>query len=174
MQPKAFQPRPDGVKGAVNGFIHSSILPFGNSACTSAFSLRTVRTHRGTHPQRGAQDRRERVGRPATHGFDRDYWERHWQQGRAGGPGSLGGNPPNPYLAHETAGLAPGTALDAGCGSGAEAIWLASRGWHVTAADISPVHVLVRGPQQRPQGPAATAVNPSASATAARLSDTRK
>ncbi|MDH2391476.1 class I SAM-dependent methyltransferase [Streptomyces sp. HNM0663] len=73
-----------------------------------------------------------------THGFDRDYWERHWQQGRAGGPGSLGGNPPNPYLARETGGLAPGTALDAGCGSGAEAIWLASRGWHVTAADISP------------------------------------
>jgi SAM-dependent methyltransferase len=49
----------------------------------------------------------------------------------------MGGNPPNPYLARETSGLAPGTALDAGCGAGAEAIWLASRGWHVTAADIS-------------------------------------
>ena len=34
-------------------------------------------------------------------------------------------------------GLVPGTALDAGCGAGAEAIWLASRGWQVTAADIS-------------------------------------
>ena len=31
----------------------------------------------------------------------------------------------------------PGTALDAGCGEGAEALWLASRGWHVTAADIA-------------------------------------
>lgn len=31
-----------------------------------------------------------------------------------------------------------GTALDAGCGAGAEAIWLASHGWHVTAADIAP------------------------------------
>jgi SAM-dependent methyltransferase len=72
-----------------------------------------------------------------THGFDKDYWERHWQQGRAGGPGSMGGNPPNPYLARETSGLTPGTALDAGCGAGAEAIWLASHGWHVTAADIS-------------------------------------
>ncbi len=49
----------------------------------------------------------------------------------------MGGSPPNPYLARETAGLAPGTALDAGCGAGAEAIWLASRGWDVTAADIS-------------------------------------
>ncbi|HEY1820041.1 MAG TPA: class I SAM-dependent methyltransferase [Trebonia sp.] len=72
-----------------------------------------------------------------AHEFDKDFWERHWQQGRAGGPGAMGGNPPNPYLARETSGLAPGTALDAGCGGGAEAIWLASHGWHVTAADIS-------------------------------------
>lgn len=72
-----------------------------------------------------------------THGFDKDYWERHWRQGRDGGPGSMGGNPPNPYLAREIDGLTPGTALDAGCGGGAEAIWLASHGWEVTAADIS-------------------------------------
>lgn len=70
-----------------------------------------------------------------THAFDKDFWERHWQQGRAG---SMGGNPPNPYLARETRDLTPGTALDAGCGGGAEAIWLASHGWDVTAADISP------------------------------------
>ena len=44
---------------------------------------------------------------------------------------------PNPYLARELGGLAPGTALDAGCGEGAEAIWLANQGWQVTAADIS-------------------------------------
>ncbi|MGW4957496.1 class I SAM-dependent methyltransferase [Nonomuraea sp. NPDC004186] len=72
-----------------------------------------------------------------TYEFDKDFWERHWQEGRAGGSGSMGGNPPNPYLARETSGLTPGTALDAGCGGGAEAIWLASHGWHVTAADIS-------------------------------------
>ncbi|MEU8197253.1 class I SAM-dependent methyltransferase [Microbispora amethystogenes] len=72
-----------------------------------------------------------------THGFDKDYWERHWRQERDGGPGSMGGNPPNPHLAREIGGLMPGTALDAGCGGGAEAIWLASHGWEVTAADIS-------------------------------------
>ncbi|GAA1304861.1 hypothetical protein Psi02_74130 [Planotetraspora silvatica] len=72
-----------------------------------------------------------------THEFDKEFWERHWQQGPAGGPGSMGGNPPNPYLVRETSGLTPGTALDAGCGGGAEAIRLASHGWHVTAADIS-------------------------------------
>ncbi|WP_158852939.1 class I SAM-dependent methyltransferase [Saccharothrix deserti] len=72
-----------------------------------------------------------------THGFDKEYWEQHWRRGSVDGPGSMGGNPPNPYLARETGELVPGTALDAGCGAGAEAIWLASRGWQVTAADIS-------------------------------------
>jgi SAM-dependent methyltransferase len=69
-----------------------------------------------------------------THGFDQDYWERHWQQAHRDGPAAA----PNPYLAREISGLAPGTALDAGCGAGAEAFWLASRGWQVTAADIAP------------------------------------
>ena len=73
-----------------------------------------------------------------THEFDKGYWERHWGKGRAGDPGSMAGNPPNPYLERETGDLTPGTALDAGCGSGAEAIWLASHGWRVTATDISP------------------------------------
>ncbi len=72
-----------------------------------------------------------------THSFDQAYWQRHWQQTHGERPGSMAGSPPNPYLAQETVGLAPGTALDAGCGAGAEAIWLASHGWQVTAADIS-------------------------------------
>ncbi|TDC98409.1 class I SAM-dependent methyltransferase [Actinomadura sp. 7K507] len=70
-----------------------------------------------------------------THEFDKEYWERRWRQG--GADGSMDGYPPNPYLAREAGELVPGTALDAGCGAGAEAIWLASRGWQVTAADIS-------------------------------------
>lgn len=46
-------------------------------------------------------------------------------------------SPPNPHLVREVDNLEPGTALDAGCGAGAEAIWLASRGWQVTGADIA-------------------------------------
>jgi len=69
-----------------------------------------------------------------THGFDKDYWEQHWQQAQ---PAAADENAPHPYLADETSGLVPGTALDAGCGTGTEAIWLASHGWRVTAADIA-------------------------------------
>lgn len=34
-----------------------------------------------------------------------------------------------------------GAALDAGCGTGADAVWLARQGWDVTAVDISPTAV---------------------------------
>ncbi|PPK97334.1 methyltransferase family protein [Kineococcus xinjiangensis] len=46
---------------------------------------------------------------------------------------------PNGALVAETGGLAPGRALDVGCGEGADAVWLARHGWRVTALDVSAV-----------------------------------
>lgn len=43
----------------------------------------------------------------------------------------------NGSLAVELEHVAPGRILDIGCGEGADAIWLAQRGWEVTAVDIS-------------------------------------
>lgn len=44
---------------------------------------------------------------------------------------------PNRFLVEEVGELAPGTALDVAAGEGRNAVWLAERGWRVTAVDFS-------------------------------------
>jgi SAM-dependent methyltransferase len=46
---------------------------------------------------------------------------------------------PNQFVAAELAGLAPGRALDVAAGEGRNTVWLAERGWRVTAVDFSRV-----------------------------------
>ncbi len=46
---------------------------------------------------------------------------------------------PNGALVVEVADLPPGRVLDVGCGEGADAVWLAARGWDVTALEVSGV-----------------------------------
>ncbi|MCU1691439.1 MAG: Methyltransferase type 11 [Frankiales bacterium] len=66
-------------------------------------------------------------------------WDERYRQGDAGG----WSGEPNAALVQEVGQLPAGRALDVGCGEGGDALWLASRGWTVTAADLSRV-VLAR------------------------------
>ena len=65
-----------------------------------------------------------------------DFWE-----GFYGGDSQPWSGQPNRLLVAELtdrpAAATPGTALDLGCGDGADAIWLARQGWTVTGVDIS-------------------------------------
>jgi SAM-dependent methyltransferase len=64
----------------------------------------------------------------------RTFWD-----GRYNSSEIASSSDPNPQMAAETAILQPGHALDVGTGLGDDAIWLAARGWRVTAVDISRV-----------------------------------
>jgi SAM-dependent methyltransferase len=46
---------------------------------------------------------------------------------------------PNQFVESELAALSPGRAIDVAAGEGRNAIWLAARGWQVTAVDFSEV-----------------------------------
>lgn len=61
-----------------------------------------------------------------------EFWDAHYGQR----PQIWSGRP-NGVLVDEVGELTPGRALDIGCGEGADAIWLALQGWHVTAVDVS-------------------------------------
>jgi SAM-dependent methyltransferase len=68
------------------------------------------------------------------HVFDAPFWDQMYRQRQ-----EAWDSEPNPFLADDIAGLEPGAALDVGCGEGSDAVWLAKRGWQVTAVDISQV-----------------------------------
>jgi SAM-dependent methyltransferase len=61
-----------------------------------------------------------------------------WDE-RYAGPELVWGSGPNCFVAEELATLPPGRAIDLGTGEGRNAIWLAERGFTVTAVDFSRV-----------------------------------
>jgi len=66
--------------------------------------------------------------------MDRSDWDERYQ-----GSELVWTAEPNRFLPAEVASLAPGRALDLACGEGRNALWLAERGWRVTAVDFSAV-----------------------------------
>lgn len=64
----------------------------------------------------------------------RDFWNDRYRQktGKTSGKPGL-------VLSQFAGPLAPGRALELGCGRGDDALWLARQGWQVTAVDVSAV-----------------------------------
>ena len=73
-------------------------------------------------------------GRPGESPFSREFWDERYSSADR-----IWSGRPNTQLVAQVSDLPPGRALDAGCGEGADAIWLAARGWSVTALDVSAV-----------------------------------
>lgn len=66
------------------------------------------------------------------------FTAKFWDERYGSKPTIWSGNP-NQRLVEQVSDLAPGRALDVGSGEGADAIWLARRGWQVTGIDVSTV-----------------------------------
>lgn len=69
--------------------------------------------------------------------FNQGFWEERWSRVLRDHADQVAHRAPNARLTAEVENLRPGLALDAGCGHGAETLWLAARGWRVTAVDFS-------------------------------------
>lgn len=74
-----------------------------------------------------------------TEKFTQEFWNARYRSRN-----HLWSGKPNHHLVSQVSELGNGTALDVGSGEGADAIWLAERGWQVTALDVSTV-ALERG-----------------------------
>lgn len=65
-----------------------------------------------------------------------EYWEHRYRDAEGMWSGRV-----NVVVADIAADLPPGSALDLGCGEGADVLWLAERGWTATGIDISPTAI---------------------------------
>jgi SAM-dependent methyltransferase len=100
-------------------------------------------TRESGEPQSGLRVYRAAVHEP-EHGeqpFGAAAQAAEWDERYSERDQAIWSGAPNGRLVSEVAGLTAGEALDVGCGEGADAIWLARRGWTVTAIDISEIAI---------------------------------
>ena len=69
--------------------------------------------------------------------YDRSFWEGRWSRALREQGDRVARRPPSDHLVAEVGELPAGHALDAGCGHGSDTLWLAARGWRVTAVDFA-------------------------------------
>ncbi len=145
LAPLGIEPQPVEMGGAVLGSV-LSVEPTGATAVPGIFAagnatdLSMTLMAAAAHGMRvGAWINADLLTADATAAvrarrdgfFERPAWEERYS-GDTVWSGRV-----NVQLAAEAPSLPPGRALDIGCGEGGDAIWLASRGWEVTAVDFA-------------------------------------
>ncbi len=113
------------------------LVPYPTRSLTPWFPRQTLETM--TEPTNPPEPDRDHLGRAHHPGPERAEpgdadWDKRYQSAEQVWSGE-----PNGALVAEASDLDPGAALDVGCGEGADAIWLAGRGWRVTAIDVSDI-----------------------------------
>lgn len=96
---------------------------------------------------------RQRTARADMADYDRRSWEERWTRALGEHGDRVAQRPPNAHLPAEVGDLRPGRALDAGCGHGSDALWLAARGWRVTAVDFAPTALAAARARAAAMGP---------------------
>jgi SAM-dependent methyltransferase len=84
--------------------------------------------------------------------FGAEFWDERYRAAEM-----VWGAAPNRWVEREVTDLAPGAALDLGCGEGRNAVWLAGQGWRVQAVDFSAAGV-TKGADLEKRTPGATPV----------------
>jgi hypothetical protein len=69
--------------------------------------------------------------------YDRKFWEDRWSGALREHGDRVAQRPPSAHLTADIGGLRPGRALDAGCSHRPDTLWLAARGWEITAVDFA-------------------------------------
>ncbi|MBB2944302.1 thioredoxin reductase/SAM-dependent methyltransferase [Actinoplanes lutulentus] len=126
---------PNGATAVPGVWVAGNVTNLGATVAVAAAAAQT--TGAMINLDLIAEETREAVGayrhRISTM-FEEDAWEERYR-----GKDAIWSGRPNPQLVAEATDLSAGRALDVGSGEGADAVWLAQRGWQVTAADISTV-----------------------------------
>ena len=111
-------------------------MPLSTAWVTRDDAEATRAWDRSPFPRTVAEDEQQAVNEASE--YDRESWEARWARALREHGDRVARRPPNAHLTAEVAALPAGRALDAGCGHGSDALWLAARGWRVTAVDFAP------------------------------------